>query len=218
MKKISLLALLALTVFSISAQSQPIVITPGVGVNNIKLGMSEKQVTAILKGEPTGSSYADQLEAFKGYDTRIDSVMQFVLGFDSCLRYDGDLPVSMPVFGLYFKKHKLNFITITSYSATDDHLKRVKLSNGLKFHDNMESCGKKLAKSPYIPLGYGDYSGDHYYYTLGLEMVYDENKLTAIGIYPVTKDFAAKIAENSERLQKEAASDLDEEDEEDQNN
>lgn len=218
MKKISLLALLALTVFSISAQSQPIVITPGVGVNNIKLGMSEKQVTAILKGEPTGSSYADQLEAFKGYDTRIDSVMQFVLGFDSCLRYDGDLPVSMPVFGLYFKKHKLNFITITSYSATDDHLKRVKLSNGLKFHDNMESCGKKLVKSPYIPLGYGDYSGDHYYYTLGLEMVYDENKLTAIGIYPVTKDFGAKIAENSERLQKEAASDPDEEAEEDQNN
>jgi hypothetical protein len=218
MKKISLLALLAFTVLTVSAQKPAIVITPGVGVNNIKLGMSEKQVTAILKGEPTGSSYADQLEAFRGYDTRIDSVMQFVLGFDSCLRYDGDLPVSMPVFGLYFKKHKLNFITITSYSATDDHLKRVKLSNGLKFHDSMESCGKKLTKSPYISLGYGDYSGDHYYYTLGLEMVYDENKLTAIGIYPVTKDFAAKIAENSERLQKEAASDPDEEAEEDENN
>ena len=217
MKKICLMALLAFTVLTATAQKPPIVITPGVGVNNIKLGMSEKQVTAILKGEPVGSSYADQLDAFRGYDTRIDSVMQFVLGFDSCLRYDGDLPVSMPVFGLYFKNHKLNCITITSYSATDDHLKRVKINNGIKFHDNMESCGKKLAKSPYLSLGYGDYSGDHYYYTLGLEMVYDENKLTAIGIYPVTKDFPAKIAENSERLQKEAASDPDEEEEEENN-
>ncbi len=204
MKKISLFFLLAFTVLSVSAQKEPIVITPGVGVNNIKLGMSEKQVTAILKGEPVGYTYADQLDAFKGYDTHVDSVMQFVLGFDSCLRYDGELPVSMPVFGLYFKNHKLNFITITSYSATEDQLKRVRLSNGLKFHDSMEDCGKKLSRSAFLPLGYGDYSGDHYYYTLGLEMVYDENILTAIGIYPVTRDFPAKIAENSARILKEA--------------
>jgi hypothetical protein len=211
MKKLILLFLLSASILTSTAQNKPILITPGVGVNNIKLGMSEKQVTAILKGKPVGYTYAGQLEAFKGYDTRIDSVMQFVLGFDSCIRYDSDLPVSMPVFGLYFKNHKLNFITVTSYSATDNHLEQVRLKNGIKFHDSMESCGIKLAKSPYIALGYGDYSGDHYYYTLGLEMVYDEDKLTAIGIYPITRDFPAKIAENSERLLKEASDDHDEE-------
>jgi hypothetical protein len=211
MKKLILLFLLSASIQTSTAQNKPILITPGVGVNNIKLGMSEKQVTAILKGKPVGYTYAGQLEAFKGYDTRIDSVMQFVLGFDSCIRYDSDLPVSMPVFGLYFKNHKLNFITVTSYSATDNHLEQVRLKNGIKFHDSMESCGIKLAKSPYIALGYGDYSGDHYYYTLGLEMVYDEDKLTAIGIYPITRDFPAKIAENSERLLKEASDDHDEE-------
>jgi len=204
MKRLTLLALFALTVLNATAQNEPYVITPGVGVNNIKLGMSEKEVTDILKGEPVGYSYLSQLDAFSGYDTRIDSVMQFVLGFDSCILYDRDLPETMPVFGLYFKNHQLNFITVTSYSATEDQLKRVEIKNGLKFHDAMEDCGKKLAKSPYQSLGYGDYSGDHYYYTLGLEMVYDENKLTAIGIYPVTRDFPAKIAENSERLLKEA--------------
>jgi hypothetical protein len=211
MKKLTLFFLLFASILTSTAQNKPILITPGVGVNNIKLGMSEKQVTAILKGEPVGYTYTDQLDAFKGYDTRIDSVMQFVLGFDSCIRYDSDLPVSMPVFGLYFKNHKLNFITVTSYSATEDHLKRVRINNGLKFHDSMENCGKKLAKFPFISLGYGDYSGDHYYYTLGLEMVYDEDKLTAIGIYPITRDFPAKIAENSERLLKEASDDHDEE-------
>ena len=206
MKRLSLLAL-SVSVFIISAaQTKPIVITPGVGVNNIKLGMSEKQVTAILKGDPRGYTYDEQLEAFSGYDTRIDSVMQFVLGFDSCIRYDGDLPVSMPVFGLYFKKHKLNFITVTSYSASDKQLELVKINNGIRFHDGMEDCGQKLAKYPYQSLGYGDYSGDHYYYTLGLEMVYDENKLTAIGIYPIIKDFKAQIAAKSEKLLEEAAS------------
>jgi len=211
MKKITLFFFLIASILTSTAQTKPILITPGVGVNNIKLGMSEKQVTALLKAEPVGYTYTDQLDAFKGYDTRIDSVMQFVLGFDSCIRYDNELPVSMPVFGLYFKNHKLNFITVTSYSATEDHLKQVRLNNGLKFHDSMEDCGKKLAKSPFVALGYGDYSGDHYYYTLGLEMVYDEDKLTAIGIYPVTRDFPAKIAENSERLLKEASAEEEEE-------
>lgn len=211
MKKITLFFFLIASILTSTAQTKPILITPGVGVNNIKLGMSEKQVTALLKAEPVGYTYADQLDAFKGYDTRIDSVMQFVLGFDSCIRYDNELPVSMPVFGLYFKNHKLNFITVTSYSASEVHLKQVRLNNGLKFHDSMEDCGKKLAKSPFVALGYGDYSGDHYYYTLGLEMVYDEDKLTAIGIYPVTRDFPAKIAENSERLLKEASAEEEEE-------
>lgn len=173
-------------------------------MNAIKLGMSQKQVLALLKGDPRGYSYEDQLSAFASDGTRIDSVMQFVLGFDTCIRYDGDLPPKMPVFGLYFLKDKLNFITVTSYSANDEQLKLVKLKNGLKFHDSMEDCGNKLAKSEYLNLGYGDYSGDHYYYTLGLEMVYDEGRLTAIGIYPVTKDFKARIAAKSEQLLKEA--------------
>ncbi len=204
MKRLSLLAFLVLTVLTAVAQTKPYVIRPGVGINNIKLGMSEKQVTEKLKGEPVGYTYAAQLEAFSGYDTRIDSVMQFVLGFDSCIRYDGDLPVTMPVFGLYFQNHQVNLIPVNYYSTTEEQLKLVKLYNGLKFHDSMEDCGKKLAKYPFQSLGYGDYSGDHYYYTLGLEMVYDENKLTAIGIYPITRDFPAKIAENSEKLLKEA--------------
>jgi hypothetical protein len=200
----SLIVLFTITVLTVTAQNEPYVITPGVGVNNIKLGMSEKQVTAILQGEPHGYSYTDQLVSFLGYETRIDSVLQFIIGFDSCIRYDSYLPETMPVFALYFKDHKLNFITVTSYSTTEEQLKRVQLNNGLKFHDDMDDCGKKMGAQPFLHIGYGDYSGDHYYYTLGLEMVYDENKLTAIGIFPVMRDFPAKIAENSERLLKEA--------------
>jgi hypothetical protein len=180
-----------------------ITITPGVGVNNLKLGMTSDEAMAVLGGDITWTDYEKQLEAFAGYDTRIDSVMQFVLGFDSCGRYEKDLPESMPVFALYFKNGKLNFITISSYSATEEHLKLVQLSNGLKFHDAMADCVKKMGKD-YVPLGYGGYNGDYYYYNEGVEMVYDENKLTSISIFPKTPNFKKLIAEKNKQLWLEA--------------
>ncbi|MBN8686482.1 MAG: hypothetical protein J0M10_05670 [Chitinophagales bacterium] len=206
MKRI--LVFIAVALFAQSGfaqQTEDIVITPGVGVNKLKLGMSIDDALAALEGTPTWHSYTDQLSAFASDGTRIDSVMQFVLGFDTCARYDNTLPANMPVFGLYFKKNKLNFITVTSYSATDEHLKAVKINNGIRFHDAMADCTEKLSKHDYLTIGYGDYSGDHYYYTLGLEMVYDEEKLTAIGIFPVTTQFKKLIAEKSKKLLDEAS-------------
>ncbi len=204
MQKIILL--LATVLFSIAGFSQKgsLVITPGVGIGKLKLGMSEEQAIKILQGEITWSGYQEQLNSFAGDGTRIDSVLQFVVGFDSCARYNGDLPESMPVFSMFFKDHKLNFITVSSYSATEEQLEQVKISNGLKFHDLMEDCTKKMGKD-YVPVGYGTYTGDYYYYKAGLEMVYDEGKLTAIGIFPPVPNFKTLIVKKSEELQKQAA-------------
>jgi hypothetical protein len=202
MKKI----ILALSVLffgaGLSAQSA-ITITPGVGVNNLKLGMTTDEAMTVLEGAISWTDYEQQLESFAGYDTRVDSVMQFILGFDSCGRYESELPENMPVFALYFKNSKLNFITVSSYSASDEHLKLVRLSNGLKFYDAMGACIKKMGKD-YVPLGYGGYNGDYYYYNEGVEMVFDENKLTSISIFPKTPDFKKLIAQKSKQLQAEA--------------
>ncbi len=186
----------------IYAQSA-ITITPGVGVNNLKLGMTTGEAMAVLEGDISWTDYEEQLKSFAGYDTRIDSVMQFVLGFDSCGRYEKDPPENMPVFALYFKNGKLNFITVSSYSASEEHLKLVRLNNGLKFHDAMDDCIKKMGED-YVPLGYGDYNGDYYYYNEGVEMVFDENKLTSIGIFPKTPGFKKLIGEKSGQLNPEA--------------
>lgn len=201
MKKtiLGLLAIL-LCVASFSQNDNKILITPGIGVNDLKLGMSVKEALAVLEAEPSWYSFEQQLSDFTSDGSRIDSILQFVQGFDSCVRYSGSLPEKMPVFSLYFMDGKLNFITVTSYSATDEHLKAVEIKGGMRFHDNQGDCMEKLKKHPYVELAYGEYSGDHYYYTLGLEMIYDENKLTAIGIYPVTKDYKEKIAARSKEL------------------
>ncbi|MBK8952748.1 MAG: hypothetical protein IPM85_11165 [Chitinophagaceae bacterium] len=202
MKKLLILCMVFVTVVYTSGQT-PIIITPGEGIGNLKLGMNEKETMAILSGTVTWGSYKEQLKSFIDYNTSIDSVMQFVLGFDSCAKYNSTLPDSMPVFALYFKKHKLNFITITSYSADEDMVKRVKIKNGLTYYNTMEECIKKLGKD-YINVSYSDYTGDLYYYKKGLELVFDENRLRSIAIFPPTPQFIQLQKQKSKKLREEA--------------
>jgi hypothetical protein len=204
MQKIILfVAVLFCSIAGISQKETPLVITPGVGIGNLKLGMSEKQALAILKSEVDWSGYTEQLKSFAGDGTNIDSVIQFVIGFDSCATFSKN-PESMPVFSLYFNKHRLNFITVSSYTATEEQIKRVQLKNGIGFYTPMNECVQKLGKE-YSPVLYGDYDGDYYYYNIGIETVFDDGLLTSIGIFPVTPDFKALIAEKSEMLKKQAA-------------
>jgi hypothetical protein len=203
-KIILVLTTVLFSVAGFSQNDESLVITPGVGIGKLKLGMSEDQAIKILQGEVTWSGYQEQLKSFASDGTRIDSVLQFVAGFDSCARYNGDLPESMPVFSMFFKNHKLNFITVSSYSATEEHLQQVAINNGLKLHAVMADCVQKLGKD-YSPIGYGDYTGDYYYYKIGLETVFDDGKLTAIGIFPPMPDFKSLMAKKSGELKKQAA-------------
>ncbi len=217
MKKlfIAIMALL-LSVSSFSQKEGSVVITPGVGIGKLKLGMSEKQVFDILKGDISWESYDQALRKFMGWSPEVDSVFQFVIGFDSTGTYGGDLPKSMPVYGIYFKNHQLNFITVSSYGTSDEQVKSVKLVNGLKFHDSMETCAKKMGKD-FISLEYyAENKGDHYYYKEGLEFVYDENgKLVSIGIFKPMPNAKKQIAERSPVLRKQTKAIVNEEEEED---
>lgn len=198
---------LAFIFCSIAGQSQTdssIVITPGVGIGKLKLGMSEKTAARILNGKIEWVNYTEELKSFTSDDTQIDSVLQFVIGFDSCGRYNSELPEKLPVFSLYFKDHKLNFITVSSYSAPAEQVERVTVTNGLKFHMPMDECTAILGEE-YVSLTYGDYTGDRYYYKMGLEAVYDDGVLTAIGIFPSTPNYKALIAEKSAEIKKQVA-------------
>jgi hypothetical protein len=202
-KIILLVAVLCLSVAGISQKENSLIITPGVGIGNLKLGMSEKQALAILKSEVNWTGYKEQLKSFASDGTNIDSVIQFVIGFDSCATFSQN-PENMPVFSLYFNKHRLNFITVSSYTATEEQIEKVKLSNGLALYTPMEECVAKLGDE-YSPVIYGDYDGDYYYYKLGIEVVFDEGRLTSIGIFPSTPNFKTLITQKSELLKKQVA-------------
>ena len=107
-KKLAFLLLavtIAATVFSQVKKAADIVITPGVGIGPLKLGMSESEAYKILKGDITWTDYKEKMQVFRGSEGNysIDSVTQFVLGFDSCGTYNNNLPKSLPIFTLYFQ-------------------------------------------------------------------------------------------------------------------
>jgi hypothetical protein len=184
-----------------AAQNNDIVVTPGVGIGALKLGMSESQVSKLLGGDITWTNYKEEMSSFRRFtgDFSIDSIVQFVIGFDSVATYKGDLPELLPVYSLFFKNHKLNFITITSYGSTGLLVKRIVTKNGLRFYDPMQRCMSKMGKG-YLPIRYASYDGDHIYYKEGIEMTYDNNKLTTIAIFTPTPNFKALIAKKRDQL------------------
>lgn len=190
---------------SLPPKSGDILITPGVGVGPLKLGMSEAAAYKVLGGDITWKSYKEEMKVFKSYgesNFAIDSIAQFILGFDSCAAYAGDLSAVMPVYSLYFKDHKLNYITVTSYGKPANKVKNVVLKNGIRFYNSMASCAAKM-KSKYLAVRYEGYDGDHIYYQEGLEFTYDKKQLTTIGVFKPTPNFIQKMKDKSYDLQQE---------------
>lgn len=189
---------------TVASKTNDIVITPGVGIGALKLGMSEAAAYSVLKGEITWKSYKEEMTTFKSFGAKfaIDSIVQFVIGFDSCASYAGDLPNKMPVYSMYFKNHKLNFITVTSYGKPEALAKRVVITNGIRFYQSMAVCTSKM-KTKYIPIQYEGYDGDYIYYKEGLEFTFDGKKLTTIGVFEATANFAQRIKDKSYDLRQE---------------
>ena len=189
----------------LAPRSTDILITPGVGVGPLKLGMSESAAYKVLGGNITWKNYKEEMRTFKSYgesNFSIDSISQFILGFDSCAKYDTDLSDKMPVYSLYFEDHKLNYITVTSYGKPNNTVKKVVLKNGIRFYNSMASCGTKM-KTKYLAVRYEGYDGDHIYYQEGLEFTYDKKQLTTIGVFKPTPNFIQKMKDKSYDLQQE---------------
>jgi hypothetical protein len=67
------------------------------------------------------------MRTFKSYGNNfsIDSIPQFIIGFDSAASYSGSLPENWPIYSLYFKEHHLNYITVTTYGVKKEVTKRL---------------------------------------------------------------------------------------------
>ena len=204
MKKIVTILLAVFLVLTATAQtkkpiSKDIIITPGVGIGKLVLGMSTTDAVKLLGGEISWFDYKEEMKGWTASENmRIDSIPQFIIGFDSCMKYAKDIPDNYPIYSLYFKQGKLVFINITSYGAKAEILKKVKLKNGLKFKDAETKCLTKLGKN-FMKISYGSYD-DHVYYTMGMEVSYDENKLVTIAIFKPSNTYPQQLADNSKRL------------------
>jgi hypothetical protein len=190
MMKISVLTLAVMFAFT-SVNAQPIVAKGGVGIGALKLGMNKDKALSILKGEITWERFLDHKRSYEQYGA-VDSVVQFVMGFDSVAQYANGFPESLPVFALYFEEEKVNFITVSSYGTDTALANRVVFDKGLKFYATTKSCLDALGND-YLLLKYGDYSGIYYFHKLGLELDFEDDRLVAVGIFPVMTDFNEMI-------------------------
>jgi hypothetical protein len=205
MKKIFLpLFLIGIFICPYAQTAKQLIITPGVGIGALKLGMSEQEAASLLQGELNWLGYKNEMCSFAGQVNEVDTVVQFVAGFDSCAKYANDLSKVMPVYSLYFKNHRLNYITVTTYGADEDLVKTVVLDNGVKFYDAMPDCMEKFGND-YLPIAWDGYDGDHIYYEKGMEVTYDAGRLTVVGIFPPMKNFRQLMTEHSTRLRAEFA-------------
>jgi len=192
---------LSLVVF---CHAQKLDIVSGSSCGKVKLGMTESQVKAIIGNDFTKKTYKEEMRSFRsmGSDIAIDSLVQFVIGFDYCWVAEQDSLVKSPIFTLYFKNGRLNFMGITSYSVKPELVNKVIIDGIVQFHWPQFKCRQIYGKD-YMASSYGDYTGDHYYYKKGIELVYDNYELTYIAIFKPIPDLFNRIAARREQLLKE---------------
>lgn len=199
--KISTLLLSVFFCLQLLGQTPDFRLIPGQSAGPVKLGMTEAQVHNVLKGNFKTSNYNQELTDFvrSSSNYHLDSIPQFVIGFDKSLTAEAEALENNPVFNLYFLKDKLVYIGITSYGISDEMKKSVLLKDSIRFGMFFEDCHPQIGDD-FMPVTYGSYSGDHVYYKDGFEMTYDEDVLTFIGIFNKDLNYPKKLALNSRRL------------------
>lgn len=197
MKYISTLLLVWLSCSVSAQQKNDIIVTAGVGIDNIRLGMTEEEVRAILPGEHRTTNFMEELAEFRNFDKtiRVDSMVQFVMGFDKMIAVSDEAAKELPVYNLGFKEGKLNYISVSSYIEEEGLAERVLLNGSIRMHMPEAGCRSVLGDD-FLPIRYREYT-DHVYYNQGVEVMYDEGKLRCLIIFEKTPDYLKKIQKNS---------------------
>jgi hypothetical protein len=156
--------------------------------------MSENEVRSVLGDNLAIKTYKEEMKAFWYHNRtiRIDSMTQFILGFEKCLTLSDSLMNSWPVFKVYLNNNKVNLIIITSY--LDDSLlaKNVVINKNIRFNDNKEKClaffGDRYINTPYP--GYDEYV----FYTKGIQLIFKDDCLKTFKLFKPDPEFLKRIA------------------------
>ncbi len=199
MKQIT--TLFAGVIFSFALRGQQTIpATAGIGCGEIRLGMTEKQVKAILGNSPEEKTFKEEMTAFWHHNRTlvIDSITQFVLGFDKCLVLNDSLNKTWPLFKIFLLKDKVNCLIVTSYLPDTNLAKTVLVNNILGFNDEAEKCieyfGDQFIKTPYP--GYDEYL----YYNKGIHLLFKEGVLKTFKLFEANPEFPALMAARAKIL------------------
>ncbi|MBP6214923.1 MAG: hypothetical protein KA399_01880 [Chitinophagaceae bacterium] len=199
MKQITTLFAGVIFSFVLIAQ-QTTSVTAGIGCGDISIGMTEIQVKAILGDSMEEKTFKEEMTAFWHHNrtVAIDSITQFVLGFDKCLVLDDDLNRKWPIFKIFLLKGKVNCMIVTSYLPDNTLAEKVLINENIRFEDDAEKCkkyfGDQFIKTPYP--GYDEYL----YYNKGIHLLFKEGVLKTFKLFKANPGFPALIAARAKLL------------------
>lgn len=188
---------------SLAAQTD-IPAVPGKSCGKLKIGMTEKQVRALLGDDLLVKTYKEEMTTFWYHNRtlRLDSITQFVLGFDKCLELSDSLNRHWPVFKLFLLNGRVNCMIVTSYGVDSNVKNSVLLDKTIRFNDSENSCisyfGNEYINTPYP--GYTEYV----YYKKGIQLLFQEDVLKTFKIFKPDPNFLNRIAARSAIINAEA--------------
>jgi len=174
------------TSFALLPSDEVYTIEPGIGINDIKIGMGYKDFTGILGIPYEHRTYAKEKKTLKKADIDVMALIQYKIGFDYVLvYYKKNNKSPYPIYKAYFKDEKLVLINLSSYVyELADCKKNFKLPTGLTFgaSDGLvtNEYGQPDEKSIYL-----NDNLDYIYKKKGVSLIVNqkENALRVIEIF-----------------------------------
>lgn len=176
-------------------------IVPGVGIGELKLGLSYREVKEIL-GEPVKilTCYESGIEYIQsGHDPT--ELLIFALNFDYEMTYKSPTSKSSyPVYMLYFRQDRLCYIVLSSYTHRGS-LHPFLIKGKLGFNCNKAQMEQVLGKNYHIRRR-KPYSDEFRYLDKGVSVILDEDLIKVMSIY---KPLDRKMKEAFLRKSKESS-------------
>ncbi|MFN0201561.1 MAG: hypothetical protein ACKVTZ_08580 [Bacteroidia bacterium] len=172
-----------------TSSSKP-VIECGVGIAEVKVGMSIAELFEILGEAGIKKTFEEEIEGFDGYE----KFLQFVIGFDYRIEYTNDSSPSYPIFKVWIKEDKLIAFMLSSYGVGVfdlDFCKRFQTESHLHIGDPID----KLTAIYGEPLHIHSYSphANYIYPQLGAGFVCNTDTNTFRSVYIFDKTDAVLV-------------------------
>jgi hypothetical protein len=181
MKKIIGLLLLLLGA-SVYAQDK-VLITPGSGVGELKIGMKMKAVKKLLGREEHSVNEKEERKAFVNAGYAPSDFLVFKLGFDKCLTYANN-KADYPVFKVYFKKKKVCYIVISGADFGSVRASRFTTGANVGFNSKKEDLLRGYGQPQRVNAMAG-YDGEYVYEKLGFSAVVEKDgSIISMDIFP----------------------------------
>lgn len=163
-------------------------IQAGVGIGDIRLGMTYAEVEAILQIQPIGEQNFEEawasFEACCNYNPH--DLLMFQIGFDRELEYTQSEKMFYPIFKLYFLNDQLVYIILSTYVYPMQICEKFSCDKAVGFGSSMEEIEAVFGKHDEIDISEHTntwYDGDFRYLRHGITFTLSEDKTTAIDLF-----------------------------------